>query len=157
MEWFSKDTFTAGAAAVAAVTGLFTFIGNMRRDRILVRYDTVKHEHVGHKVLVQNLSPFEVHLYEVGFIRQDGELLSLTELQEDEDRIQADLGVVFCCGKESVAPREKTSYFFEEDTSIVGGYAITTAQKFYRVDIGNWKLGFLKRLKIRLKLAWQCL
>ena len=153
MDWFSKDGFTAIAAGVAAFTGAWGWLKGLRGDRILVRYGAYADDvDDSDSLKVQNLSSQQGYLEDVGFVYEDGRLCSLIELASLYGESSA-----FSVGETTLASRSLCRGWVKQfskkiaSKKIVGAYAHTTTQTFYRMDFSQHE-PFCFRLKLRLKL-----
>lgn len=155
MDWLNKDTITAVASCIAAIVGLLNFLSNARNDRILVKYGSYENKYLGHTLIVQNLSPFEVHLHDVGFVTSEGKLMSLVAMKLYEHYENEAVGLDFNLDTQKLPPRSVCNAFLQ-DPEIVAAYAISTSQKFFRIDIDR-SIGYWQRLKLRWNLYQSCL
>lgn len=147
MDWFSKDTFTAIAAGVAAFTGFWGWVKSWGRDSTYIKFGSYYTEtYGGLSLLVHNLSPHEVLIIDVGFIKLDGKANSLVELEclvgEHPD---------YHLGNKSIPSRGVCRGRLEgKNQTAKGAFVITSDQWFYRMAFDS-SLPMKERLCLRFK------
>lgn len=147
MDWLSKDTFTAAAAGVAAITGLWGWFKSWRHDSVSIKFGSYRTQTFGGLSLrVHNLSPHQILIIDVGFIDRAGKATSLVELEEIVGR-----DVSYFLGETDLAPRRSCyGSLDDEGRTDIGAFVITSDQWFYRMDFDS-TMPLWARLLLRLK------
>lgn len=93
MEWFNKDNFTALAAGVGALTGIWNLVRQHLEtsDRIKVRFRT-RLDYPLVVIAVENRSRHAINLADYGFVLHDGSFFSVpSSLEHGWDWINGEL------------------------------------------------------------------
>jgi hypothetical protein len=147
----NKDTFTAGAAFVAAIAGIFNLWWNVkdRSDRILVRsgsYRPLATRTVD--MYIVNIGTHPVVLKDYGFIHEDGDLFSLPWYDETEAFMDGEDADDYYQGSTTIEPRGMFTRGVVYAPKVIGVYAYTTTQRFKQVDMN------LSRLHPKIFWIW---